>query len=38
VGLAPIWPVITTAIAQRKDCKNIGVFYGARSARPDVQE
>ena len=32
VGLAPIWPVITTAIAQRGDFKNITVFYGARSA------
>ena len=33
VGLAPIWPVITTAVAQRKDFKNIDVFYGARSPR-----
>jgi len=33
VGLAPIWPVITTALAQRADFKNITVFYGARSPR-----
>ncbi len=33
VGLAPIWPVITTALAQRRDFKNITVFYGARSSR-----
>ncbi len=31
VGLAPIWPVITTALSQRDDFKNISVFYGARS-------
>jgi NAD(P)H-flavin reductase len=31
VGLAPIWPVITTALAQRANFKNISVFYGARS-------
>ncbi|HLY95847.1 MAG TPA: hypothetical protein VKO66_01420, partial [Sideroxyarcus sp.] len=31
VGLAPIWPVITTALAQRANFKNITVFYGARS-------
>ena len=38
VGLAPIWPVITTAVAQRADFKNITVFYGARiSQRPHVQ-
>jgi len=33
VGLAPIWPLITTAVAQRADFKNITVFYGARSPR-----
>ena len=33
VGLAPIWPLITTAVAQRDDFKNITVFYGARSPR-----
>ena len=32
-GLAPIWPVITTAVAQRADFKNITVFYGGRSPR-----
>ena len=32
-GLAPIWPVITTAVAQRNDFKNITVFYGGRSPR-----
>lgn len=31
VGLAPIWPVIQTALAQRDDFKDITVFYGARS-------
>jgi NAD(P)H-flavin reductase len=31
VGLAPIWPLITTAIAQRGDFKNITIFYGART-------
>jgi sulfhydrogenase subunit gamma (sulfur reductase) len=33
VGLAPIWPLITTAVAQRADFKKIIVFYGARSPR-----
>ena len=33
VGLAPIWPLITTAVAQRNDFKKITVFYGARSSR-----
>ena len=33
VGLAPIWPVITTATAQRADFRDITVFYGARSPR-----
>ena len=33
VGLAPIWPLITTAVAQRADFKKITVFYGARSPR-----
>ena len=32
-GLAPIWPVIQTAVTQRGDFKNITVFYGGRSAR-----
>ncbi len=32
-GLAPIWPVITTAVAQRDNFKNITVFYGGRSPR-----
>ena len=32
-GLAPIWPVIQTAVAQRNDFKNITVFYGGRSSR-----
>ena len=32
-GLAPIWPVITTAVAQRANFKNITVFYGGRSPR-----
>ncbi len=32
-GLAPIWPVITTAVAQRASFKNITVFYGGRSPR-----
>lgn len=31
VGLAPIWPVIQTALAQRESFKDITVFYGARS-------
>lgn len=31
VGLAPIWPVIQTALAQRDNFKDITVFYGARS-------
>ena len=33
VGLAPVWPIVTTAIAKRADYKNISVFYGARSSR-----
>src|SRR4030067_175976 len=32
-GLAPIWPVITTAVAQRANFKNITVFYGGRTSR-----
>lgn len=32
-GLAPIWPLITTAVAQRKDFKDITVFYGGRTSR-----
>ena len=33
VGLAPIWPVIQTAVAARADFGKITVFYGARSSR-----
>ena len=33
VGLAPIWPVIQTAAANRADFGKITVFYGARSSR-----
>jgi NAD(P)H-flavin reductase len=33
VGLAPIWPVIQTAVANRADFGKITVFYGARSSR-----
>lgn len=33
VGLAPIWPVIQTAVAHRQDYGRITVFYGARSSR-----
>ena len=33
VGLAPIWPVIQTAVAHRQDYGKITVFYGARSSR-----
>jgi NAD(P)H-flavin reductase len=33
VGLAPIWPVIQTAVANAKDFGKITVFYGARSSR-----
>lgn len=32
-GLAPIWPVIQTAVAKREDFENITVFYGGRSPR-----
>src|SRR3972149_6467038 len=32
-GLAPIWPVITTAVAQRASFKNITVFYGGGAPR-----
>src|SRR3989304_5145436 len=32
-GLAPIWPLITTAGAQGGDFKNITVFYGGRTSR-----
>ncbi len=32
-GLAPIWPIIQTAVAQRSDFANITVFYGGRSSR-----
>ncbi|MBI4938939.1 MAG: FAD/NAD(P)-binding protein [Nitrosomonadales bacterium] len=32
-GLAPIWPLITTAVAQRGDFKDITVFYGGRTSR-----
>jgi NAD(P)H-flavin reductase len=33
VGLAPIWPVIQTAVARRAEFGKITVFYGARSSR-----
>ena len=33
VGLAPIWPVIQTAMANRGDFGEITVFYGGRSSR-----
>jgi sulfhydrogenase subunit gamma (sulfur reductase) len=33
VGLAPIWPVIQTAVANRADFGKIAVFYGARTSR-----
>ena len=33
VGLAPIWPVIRTAAANRADFGKISVFYGARTSR-----
>ncbi len=32
-GLAPIWPVIQTAVANRGDFGNITVFYGGRTSR-----
>ncbi len=32
-GLAPIWPVIQTAVANRNDFGNITVFYGGRTSR-----
>jgi len=32
-GLAPIWPVIQTAVANRKDFGKITVFYGGRTSR-----
>ncbi len=32
-GLAPIWPVIQTAVKRRDDFKHITVFYGGRTAR-----
>jgi NAD(P)H-flavin reductase len=43
VGLAPIWPVIQTAVAQRKDFGKIAIFYGARRSqdimyRQDLEE
>ena len=33
VGMAPIWPVLRTAIAHRADYGKIDVFYGARRSR-----
>jgi NAD(P)H-flavin reductase len=33
VGLAPIWPVLRTAIANRADYGKIDVFYGARRSQ-----
>ncbi len=32
-GLAPIWPVIQTAVANRDDFGKITVFYGGRTSR-----
>jgi NAD(P)H-flavin reductase len=32
-GLAPIWPIIQTAVANRQDFGEITVFYGGRSSR-----
>jgi len=32
VGLAPIWPVIQTAVARREEFGKITVFYGARTS------
>ena len=32
VGLAPIWPVIQTALANKADYGKVSVFYGARSS------
>ncbi len=32
-GLAPIWPVIQTAVTKREDFGDITVFYGGRSPR-----
>jgi len=32
-GLAPIWPVIQTAVKKRDEFKQITVFYGGRSSR-----
>ena len=32
-GLAPIWPVIQTAVTNRKDFGTITVFYGGRTSR-----
>lgn len=33
VGLAPIWPVLQTAIARQQDYGKISVFYGARTSK-----
>jgi sulfhydrogenase subunit gamma (sulfur reductase) len=33
VGLAPVWPVIQTAVARRQEFGRITVFYGARTSR-----
>ena len=32
VGLAPIWPLITTAMAEREEFGDISVFYSTRSS------
>ncbi|CAA6606197.1 Anaerobic sulfite reductase subunit ArsB [Rhodospirillaceae bacterium LM-1] len=32
-GLAPIWPVVQTAVNERRQFGNITVFYGGRSSR-----
>lgn len=33
VGLAPIWPIVQTAIAQQKDYGKITVLYGGRTSK-----
>jgi len=43
VGMAPVWPVLRTAIARRADYGKIDVFYGARRSqdimyRADLEE
>ncbi len=33
VGMAPIWPIIETAVAQRADFGELTVFYGGRTSK-----